>query len=39
VITRYIHKKGKIVYPKHAQFFSFCIEDKEKATRPQKQVA
>ena len=39
VITRYIRRKGKIVYPKRAAFFSFCIEDKEKATRLQNKVA
>ena len=39
VICRYIRKKGKIVYPKRAAFFSFCIEDKEKATRLETKVA
>ena len=41
VITRYIRKKGKIIYPKHAQFFSFCVETvgKEKSYQSSKTVA
>ena len=36
IICRFIRKGKKIIYPKHSQFFSFCIEDKEKAARPAK---
>lgn len=32
VITRYVKRNGKIIYPKKAKFFAFCIKDKAKTT-------
>ena len=30
IVCRFIRRKGKIIYPKNGNFFSFCIENKEK---------
>ena len=39
IICRYIRRKGKIIYPKNGDFFSFCLEDEEKAADPSNDLA
>lgn len=38
IICKYRRLKGKLIYPKKGQFFSFCLEDKEKAANSTEQV-
>jgi len=38
IICKYRRLNGKLIYPKKGQFFSFCLEDKEKAANSTEQV-
>ena len=37
IVCRYIRRNGKVVYPKRAQYFSFCTM--KKAAQAKKQAA
>lgn len=39
IICRFIRKKGKIIYPKNSEYFSFCIETKKATPAAKPKVA